>query len=238
VGTNGQTITISAPAPGVGGAPTLDFWQNLHGGTAVSNYATIGSAQNSMSVFQWANGQVMPGNMTANTMMFAVAMSNATVTASSAKTFIIDIGIYTANGASLSMLNSVRTSLTHAAAANNSQSYFGTRYWTIHSSQWSTQPTFAAGSCYYGVIRFQSIGQPIQTFQLFGQNLWATFNRSGTVGSVSVSNTSMGWCPFSGVVSFSSSSLPTTIDRNQINKQSAGAYFVPALTMQNYSGSW
>jgi hypothetical protein len=136
------TATITAS---VTYAPTLTLWHNVDGG-----FMMQGSTFNTLSVVPLAPGAPFPGQMTASTVLVGINGAGSQSTASGSMLF--SFGIYTNNGGTLSLLNSVATSLTYAAVSNNSTAHSGFRWLSIHSSQWSAQPAFSQKDYWLGYI--------------------------------------------------------------------------------------
>lgn len=243
------TVTISAAAGG-GAANQMTLWHNGGAiGSGVGNTAgvnTTGSA-NSLHMFPLVpRGGVLPGDITCLTWFMDVSVSGSTATLSAAHSSTIDIGIYssatTAAGTNngeflLTLVNSVRSSWTRAAATANSTGYQGRRYLTIHSSQWSSNPVFYASRNYWVGLRIRTSGAIAQTFIFVGAYAQATQVRSGILGqSVSANSTFMGPGLFHGVSNNTASVLPNNIVSSQINKQVANAFFFPFITMNAIPG--
>lgn len=216
-GLNGSTITASNRGN------TVSYWDNMYGGAGATATGANGSfaftgSHRSLMVFQLDPGGAFPANITANTMNFNVSLSGSTATMSAAFTSHFYIGVYTRNGSSLSLLNSVSTSYGFGAAAtNNSTGYQGQRFWTIHSSAWSSQPVFREGSRYFMAYFWSSAGALNQTGNLLGFHMYSTAQRQGTIGvNATASGTSQGWAPFYGVYTATTNAMPTSIGSNQL----------------------
>jgi hypothetical protein len=230
----GQTISISAPAPGGGAAPTLSVWNNAAG-------VTLGSTATSNGTF-WLfpldpDDQIFPGNMTVSTAYIAVSASS---NISNAYSHTMNLGIYTINGVSLSLLNTVQHTVAFAANANNSQAISGARFLTLASSAWSASPTFSQTKYYVG-LQFNTSGTHVN-LSFVGQRYLQSSQRSGTFGnSITSGNTSMGWTPWIGVSGASrnnTTALPTTIELSQLSKGGNLYAFLPYILFNDVSSNF
>jgi hypothetical protein len=178
--------------------------------------------------------------MTVSSMYIPLSLSGSTATMSAAYTSIFRLGIYTNNAGTLSLLNSVQTTIgSGGAATNNSTLFAGVRWLSIHSSAWSVQPVFSQGQ-YWWATHWSSAGVLNQTGNIFGQNLAASNSTfDGTIGAASAANaTSKGVAPFYGVYSATTAALPTAIGSAELNKQAALGVAVPSLLFNNITGSF
>lgn len=206
-------------------------------GVASSAIALLGTSQSSLTVFPLTPGiQGQWGNdMTASTVLFDMSHSmSATGASTSAYTYSFWLGIYTlGNSSSLNLLNSVSVSIGSAGAATNkSTALHGARFVSVHSSQWSSQPVFKAGSRYFGAVMAQSAGQS-HAASWFGQYANQTAQRSGTIGVSPSTNTSMGWTPWHGIFNAQTAAFPAGIGQSSLNKGISNAQFIPRLIFIN-----
>lgn len=220
-------------------SPALDYFDNMGamaaaGGVAVSS-ATL--AYNTLVVQPLTPfNEVFPGNMTVSTMMLDLSHSALTATASSsAFSSSFMLGVYTmANSTLLSLLNSVSSALTRAAATANTSVFSGggARWLTFHSSQWSAPPIFTTGRYWCGaLVRSSNFNVPGSSI---GQYLLNSAQRQGTFGTSNVTATSMAWQPFMGIWSASQTVLPVSIAASGLNKVNASwANFIPHLAFNN-----
>jgi hypothetical protein len=230
-GINGNTITASTQMD------TSPFYDNLDfGATNSAGIGVFAFTNSHRSLFLGpldGNHIEFPDNITASTMHLNLSLSGSTATASAAFTSRFYLGIYTENGTNLSLLNSVQASFGFAAAAtNNSTGFAGARFLPIASSLWSSSPVFVAGSRYHlGWFWSSSGGTVNQTGQLLGFGRYSSGQRSGSIGVSQVTATSVGYAPFYGVYTATTSALPVSIANSQLNKALGTAAFVPHVQM-------
>lgn len=227
----GNAVTISGAAAGA--AANLAVWHNAAG--------TLGSTGTSNGTF-WIfpldpDDAVFPGNMTASTAYIAVSASS---NISNAYSHTLRLGIYTINGVSLSLLNSVSNTVGFAANANNSQAIIGARFITFHSSAWSAQPTFSQTKYYVGAI-FHTSGTQMN-LSFIGARYIQSSQMSGTFGnSITSGNTSMGMVPWVGVSNASRSNtaaLPTNIQISELQKGGGLYGFLPFILFNTVSSNF
>lgn len=233
--TGGPNITVGSDASGASisgaGVPTLDFFDNAGAGSGATALASTAMTYNTMLIQPLTpNNEVFPANLTANTMNLQFSFS---ATASSSHSSTVGFAIYTkVNSTQLSLLNSVQTTWAQAAATNQTASYQGQRWLTIHSSLWSAQPTFTQGNYWFGMFVRSSNASHTNSF--IGQFLQAQGVRSGTVmSSVTSGNTTMAHYPFMGIHSVSQTNFPVSIGATAINKAHALANFIPHVIFNN-----
>ena len=225
-------------------APTGDWYDNLFadqptatGSGAVGSMTNFTGSVSSLFVFPLQGlGELWPFNITANTLFFPdVSISGSTATMSVAFTSKWFLGIYTLNGSSLSLLNSMSVSFGYAGAATNNSTGFagGLRFGTAQSSLWSTTPVFAAGSRYWAAWFWSSAGILNQTGMMIGNFNFSTGQRSGILGFNGSSSSTNGWAPFYGVYSAQTAALPTVIGSGDLGKTASIAGFVPHLIIAN-----
>jgi len=241
---NGSTITISAAAGGGGGAPTLSRWMNLIIGPGdTDNFGEAGvsfaTSNATLMLIPLVPGQnLFPGNMTVSTAFIKMSGNHSVATASTAaKTYRVSLGIYTqVNSTQLSLLNSVSTSFgTGAAASNQTASYHGQRYISIHSSDWSAQPSFSQ-TLYYLGYWIRSSGESFALSWFGARPPYHGAQFSGTMGISSATNTSRGHFPWAGAYSVSfTTAMPNTIGPSEINKNAGSAGGFPMIIFENYA---
>lgn len=240
-GLNAGTVTASAPAGGGGGgAKTVSFWQNINMNTALPALASNVAMPNGSLLVQPLNpiADNFDGNMTVSTAMFNL---NITGTASSAYSSSFSLGFYSrANTSQLTLVNSAAVVFSRAANASNSLSHNGPRWVTVGTQDWSSSPSFVDGGRYWFGFVGRSSGYG--SASIYGQYLGHTIQRSGTMG-VNITNSSnstgaMGWNPFLGVLSASTSALPATIAHTQLNRVNSLAGFIPHLIFNNVYSSF
>lgn len=248
----GNNVTLSADtaasklvfsaAAGGGGGQTRVFFDNL--GPLATASGAMGAKIVQFRTVWFAPLEPFNGKfddaMTANTVAIDMSVSGSTATMSQAFTSSVSIGIYTiistAGTLSMSLINSASGSFGYAAAAtNNSTGFVAQRYLTIHSSQWSAQPTFSDGGRYIVGMVWNSSGQSNQTNSILGGYMNSTAARSGYIGQSGTVATWMGAGQFMGHYSATSTALPANVNYTQINKQVASANFVPHLIFHNYT---
>lgn len=236
-GAGGNTVTISAAAGG-GADVTLSRYQNMDRGTT----AALAFPYN--SVFMQRLNQendLFAGHITANTMLFNLSGSASTGASSTqtlaAHTLSMSIGIYqpvSSANTVLTLINSASTSFGSNATMSAYPYYYGNRWASIHSSQWSSTPSFDQNGDYVFAMLVRSSGTST-AFSFIGQNYMNSQQRSGFFGvSTTSGNTSMPHGNYwNALYSVSSSALPTVISGNQVNRNNATAIFIPHLMLNN-----
>jgi hypothetical protein len=237
-GLNASTITASANL-------TQDYWDNIADGGPLATGAgqglgALGGITGSVSTLFVAPlagyGIPFPADITANTCFFPdLSVSGSTATMSLAFTSVFQLGIYTLNAKTLSLLNSASYSFGFAAAATNNSTAFagGFRYGTFGSTAWSSSPVFRYGSRYWMAWFWSSAGALNQTLSLAGNYLLSTGQRSGFIGASSLTATSNGEAPFYGMYTAQTAAMPASIGSNQLQKTASNAGFVAHLVMAN-----
>jgi len=232
---NGNAVTISAGASG-GAAPTLSIYDNFAGrGDQLSFFTAFNTF--ALAVLNPAPGNLFPGNFTASTVFLDVSAKISTVIGDASLSGTFKLGIYTLSGSTLSLLNSVSSSYTVSISSTNSQQ--GAMWVTIHSSQWSANPTFSNTQYWLGYIHNVPVGA-INSVSILGISNYATLQRSGTFPNASSAIT-MGFVPFIGLSSASlasNSPLPASIGLDELSKGGAGGYIVPHLVFMNISNEF
>lgn len=180
--------------------------------------------------------EMFPGKMTVSTAMVQMTHNHSQTSVSSSHSSTVGIGIYTrVNSTQLSLLNSVRTTWAQAAATNQTASYHGQRWITIHSSLWSASPTFSQAQYWMG---FHVNSSNLSTSGSFvGQRIQGTAQRSGSMMSSVATNTTMAHYPFMGLLSVSTAGLPATIANSDVNKAAGLANFIPNIVFNNIASS-
>ena len=207
-------------------APTLPFWRNFGNGGQVG---AVG-AQTVWSVFplDYIDFDAFNGYITAKTMGIFVSYSTTQTSVSTRFTSSYFGALYTLNGSSLSLLNSF--SATWGASTDstaNTSLWNGIKVLTVHSSQWSVEPTFIASEQYWMALQCStnntSVGFSIVTPVNSALTGW-----SGSIGggSSNISNVIPGL--FHGVYT-ASTVVPTTIDQSQIQGNSTLINITPCL---------
>lgn len=225
----GNVITISGKAD-----PTLSHWHN--GDQVIS---TIATSNGTFWLVPLTPAEIFPGNMTVSTALLNFSITDAAV--DNAHTMTWRLGIYTINGVSLSLLNSASVTW----GVNNGQSSLvsGERFATIHSSAWSSQPSFSQTKYYIGLIGHSDTGGDNPNYRLFGYRILESANvRSGTLGiGLTSGNTSMGVVPWIGLSNASRASnaaLPTNIQLSQLSKIGNLYGFIPHIQFNNISSNF
>lgn len=221
---NGGTITIEGPSN------TLHFWnrgQNKQEATAIQ---TLTPTANQVHVSPLVvDGRPFPNFMTIETALIPVSITDGTATMSAALSRSWLIGLYTLNGSTLSLLNSGSATVGFAAAAtNNSTAFAGIRYVSVHSSNWSAQPTLHPQSSYWVGFMQRTSGSSFSRDALVAAYGFGTTTRhSGYVGvSQLTGNTQAGQFPFWGRYDTTTTAMPGSIGSTQINywNSAAGLY--------------
>jgi len=237
-GVSGNTITASVSAD------TSPFYDNLDFGAtntaAIGAFAFTGSHKSLFLGPLDGNHVEFPDNITGSTIQLNLSLSGSTASATAAFTSNFYLGIYTENGVSLSLQNSVNASFGYAAAAtNNTTGFQGVRFLQIASSQWSSLPVFTMGGRYHlGWFWSSSGGTVNATGSLLGYGRYSTGQRSGSIGISQATATSIGYAPFYGVYTATTGALPVSIANSELNKAFATAGFVPhvqIIAATNYS---
>lgn len=232
-GLNGSTITATATFNQT--FPTLQFWDNMQwwGGSASANIGSAGTVQAQVYVFPLG---VIDGNMTVKTLMFDMSHSASGNSSSAPKVFTVRFGLYTLNGSTLSILNSVSAVYSIAANANNSTAYSGQRWIHFASTDWSASPVISAHQEYFGAFFYSSGGNnsAAQTAGFLGYFPFSTAVRSGVMNVSQTTANSLGFHPWIGVHA-TSSALPSSINMADLNKRGASSNFVPHIVFNNLS---
>lgn len=237
IGSNG--ISVSVAAPGAAAAATLDVFANLDLGAGTAQHFGFSNLSFRMGSFivqpLMGNYDLFPGALTANTAWLKCSMSAGAGTMISAHTMSVFLGIYTVNGNTLSLLNSVSTSWGSNTSNNGLSTVFaGIRWLSFNSSQWSTAPTFSQGHYYWGMM-IRSSGQNYGTAMFAGNTVWgsASATDSGTIGVATVASApARGMGPWYGVYTVSTASVPTAIGSTDLNKHTDVAVFNPLIILQ------
>lgn len=249
----GNNVTLSADtaasklvfsaAAGGGAAQTRVFFDNL--GPLATASGAMGAKAVQFRTVWFAPLEPFNGKfddaMTANTVAIDMSITGSTATMSQTFVSRVSIGIYTlistAGTLSMSLLNSASASFGYAVAAtNNSTGFVAQRYLTIHSSQWSAQPSFDDGGRYImGMVWDSSGAVSNQTNSILGGYMLSTAARSGYMGTNIAAATWQGGGQFLGHYSATSTALPTAVNYTQVNKQVASANFIPHLIFFNYT---
>jgi hypothetical protein len=213
------------------GSP-LSFYDNLGvGATTLSN-----PGQMTLYVFPYTpNNEVFPENMSANSVFMNVTQS---VSTAATWTNQVSIAFYTSvNSTQLTRVFSGSTSWgTNAGNMNINDSFGGTRWLTIDSSNFNVQPVFSAGVRYWCAIWHRTSNNAgSMSLNWYGQQTLGTSGaRSGVMGVVSVNNSTQGWQRFLGIYSATfSSAMPAALAASDINKSVAQVLFLPQVILNN-----
>ena len=227
--TNAGSMTITISAAAGGAAPTLSYFNNL-------NPAIISSFNTSHGTFfvvPLSPFGPFPGNMTVSTMMMNLSMNFTATSNSSSHTYSFDVGLYTLNGSTLSLLNSARSTWGYAAATANTSNYHGARWLTLNSSLFSTDLTLSQTHYWMGIMmRSSNYAVPMSWM---GYRAYHTSTRSGTIG-VSSNATTLKWNYFLGRMNASTASPPATLEASQLRGEDAATY--PMVVFQNLNSIW
>lgn len=210
---------------------TLSYYDNL----IPTSTATSEPVDASMYVFPMDPvNEIPPGYISASTIFLNYT---GTVSTGAAFSRSLSIGFFTSvagNSTQLTRVFSASTSWgTNGANANINNSVGGWRWLTIHSSQFNVNPTF--GQSRYWVALWHRSSSGSQSFSLFGMQSMGLSNvRSGMMSAGSASNTTLGWGRFRGAHSVTfSTAMPSAIAASDINKNVAGAIFIPQIIINN-----
>lgn len=230
-------MTISAGAGG-GAEQTLSRYQNMDRGTS----ATLAVPVRTL-FFQRLNQEndLFAGNMTASTWLMNIsgtASSGASSTQTlAAHTTTVSIGIYqpvaTANTV-LTLVNSATTTFGSNTTMSLYPHYFGNRWMSFHSSQWSSAPAFSQGEDYVFAVLVNTSGAST-AMSFIGQSYMNSQVRSGYWGvSTTSGNTSMPHGNYwNAIYSATTTALPNNISGGQVNRANATAVFIPHIIMNN-----
>ena len=229
----GNAVTISGLDAAT--VPILSKWDNI---LDVAEEAAVTALAVESRTFWLVDmnpyNQVFPGNMTVSTAFLDVA---ATANSSGSNAHTWQVGIYTRNASTLSLLNSVSTTWSFSANTSNTQLFSGTRFVPIQSSQWSLAPTFSQTQYYMGFLA--SSAGAIIGMSMIGHQILPNAQRSGTIGvSTATGNTSMGWVPYVGVSTVTRSNLPTSVQLSELVKSGSFYAFIPHMVFFNMSGAF
>lgn len=251
-GLNGSTVTGSVPASSLltavwpvyvsQNASTISFgltndvkyWDNVGGGgAATAQLSSLGTLHNTVMVFPLG---MMAGSITANTFMIDQSSSGTGNSSSAPKVGTTRFGLYTLNGSTLSMINSFSTANSITANAGNSTQWSGQRWMTVATTDWSSRPVLSQGVMYWGALFISTGGNNSnpQTGGFIGMFPHSTAARSGMLGVAVTAATHLGFVPFLGVFT-GSGALPASIDKSNVNAQSASGNFIPHIAINNLS---
>lgn len=226
-GTNDSQIVLSAAGP-----PTLSYFDNaVVAATALSNPGNM-----TLYVFPLTPvNELFPGNMSVETVMLNVTQS---VSTAATWTNQISIGFYSSvNSTQLTLVHSGSTSWgTNAGNMAINDSFGGTRWLTIHSSNFNVAPNFEANKRYWCAIwNRTSNNAGSMSLNIFGQQtLVSSGARSGVMGLASVANSTRGWGRFNGIYSATfSTAMPNALAASDINKSVAQVLFLPQVIFNN-----
>ena len=230
ISTNGGTISIGASIP----KRSMSFYQNMDRGT--NGTLAVPFASMMLQRLNQEN-DLLPGNITANTLLINMTANMTATSLSTAHTISASIGIYTDNATNLGLINSASTTWALGASTGNTSNYHGPRWLSFVSSQWSSAPVFEEGGEYvFGIIfRSSSYAPPLS---YYGQNYLISNQRSGFIGTSFATNTSLAQGNYWNAV-MNTTALPTGITSSQVNRNNASAIFIPHIILNNrYSGTF
>lgn len=209
-------------------APVLPFWKNFgNGATSAMSIAPTNSSWYVFPLIGIGGRHQFPGWITANTFGFFFSYGAG---ASDAGTSRLQLAIYTLNGSSLSLINSVSTNyINQTAATQNTSLYGGVQVVTIHSSQWSVAPVFEPQSQYWMAWQIRSAGNRVNfTFLTPYQSALTGWSGSLGGGSAAASDVIAG--PFHGIYT-ASTVVPTSIAQSQVVGSGTRRNIVPIIRM-------
>lgn len=215
-----------------GGAAEVDYYDNGPiGATTLSN-----PGQMTLYVFPFTPvNEVFPGNMSVKSVFLNVTQS---VSTAATWTNRLSFGFYSSvNSTQLTLVCSGSTSWgTNAGNMNINDSFGGTRWLTIDSSNFDVQPVLLDGVRYWCAIwNRTSNNAGSMSLNLYGyQTLGNSNARSGIMGAVSVVNSTLGWGRFMGIYSATfSTAMPAALAASDINKSVAQVLFMPQVILNN-----
>jgi hypothetical protein len=245
--TGGPGITVGSDASGAsiaggGGGASFNYFDNAAPGIVASAMATTAIPYRSLLIQPLTpSNEAFPGKMTASTALLQFSMSHTGTSGGATSSFGSSVmcGIYSrVNSTQLSLLNSFNSSWTRAATSNISRELHGIRWLSVHSSQWSSLPAFDESRYYFGFL-VNSANTSAQTAALIGQFLQGQALRSGTLGaSMTSGNTGLGYYPFMGVYSVTTTGMPASIAASAMNQATAYANFIPNVVFNNVASSF
>jgi hypothetical protein len=180
---------------------------------------------------------VMPFDITANSVYYDLSINGATANVTNAATYSFSCAFYTVSADSLILVNSGSTSFAWAADANASLSVIGQRYVSFVSSQFSSLPVFSQGVEYYQAFNYSSAGaSTLSVFNIMGFAGYTTnaTQRSGSFGgSGNTAATTAGFIPFLGGYSTTTATPPGTIANSEVRKTSVVDFLMPHVIFNN-----
>lgn len=221
--------------PYFAGADSIKHWHTTTGPVT----AGLGIANNSFYVSPLDNeNEPFQGNILANTFGIAVSVNHASGSTQS-YTSTARVGIYTRNGATLSLINSASYTFGRTAGATSSSatwtsSFNGARILAISSSQWSSAPYFLQGRHYWIGIGFGTNGfnGPLSLMSAGTAISTAAMSGGLGVGGASVSSQNQ-WAVFRGALSVTTTSPPTSIIDTAFVASAGTGIFSPWIRLDN-----
>ena len=223
---NGASVTITVNA-----ALVRSLWHNME------IPQTKGFNENNGGLIVTplvANADVFHGVMTINTMWVIFSMTSATQSMSVGNTYTFSYGLYKQSSDSLTLVNSVSSSFGWTAATNASRSFAGNRVWSIHSSQWSSQPVLSVGRFWHAYGVRKSVAQAAGTWAMWGSTGGQTQLMSGTIGASQITDaaSTKGMYLFYG--NFTSGSVfPASMVQSQLRKLAVDDVWSPMVMYNN-----
>ena len=229
------TASFSAPVE----ISSANYWRNFR--IEGDNFATpawSNANQNSIvGVVPLHPEGPFPAPMTIATLEHLVQGSSWTTTAGTGSFgFTYRGGLFTlANSTQLTLINSFSSTFSSTTQSFSARQnlYHGQRWFSVHSSQWSSQPVLSAGVNYWYAYLISTAGTSVLTGEM-GVQVNQLANFRGFVGVSQTSTQGTGAGPFWGWVS--NNAIPTNISQIQIQTVSAANFSLSAPCLQIRNG--
>lgn len=211
-------------------ARTLSGWAN-HFATGTPSLAV--TAAGSLMVFPLSPAEgVLPGALTANTLLIGISCNSVVLTATGPVSFAASLGLYTlANSTQLSLLNSASMGFSAATSALGSIVQ-GARQVPFFSSQWSAVPVLGQSHYWIG-LQYHSQGNAFPLMSHSGFR-WMGSQFSGHVGVGNTNSSASRPFPGMGVYSVSfTTALPSAIAFSDLRQANALAGAIPSIVINN-----
>jgi hypothetical protein len=228
-GPTGNTGSTGTTGP-TGGQITATFFQNM---ARASTFANKAAGYDTPAFFPLIpEDKPFPCTITASSFAFIISQTATAGVVSLPFTSSLQLGIYTVTSDSLSLLNSaIFTWGFSDSNAAHSNSMLNLRHLIFQSTDWSSAPVFVAGSQYYVGSLQQSSNTSCGTVSVMGLfNGPSAAIYSGTVGVAAPTGTSLttlGIHPWLGVYGSTTTAIPVSVNKTQVNKSATNAVFIP-----------
>lgn len=212
--------------------PAVNNMGNWQRGLGAPGSQGIAPVQASFSVFPvQPHGNLMPGNISASTMAFALSYNFTITSGGLTSTWASSwrAGIYTLNGSTLSLLNSASgTWGASNATSNQSTNWNGGRLLTIASSAWSSAPVFTDGGRYYMALQFLSAGTTTAlSIMQAGVHISTLSGNLGQASSAASGTQMRPFGAFQGLFNATTTAVPGSIAESQLTGLASNAFPSP-----------